>query len=83
LHSFAAKQFERLSHRFPSHAGIFHLLAEVEVVFGFWAIVLWWWSWPWWLAAALPCPALPCVQSKPGNYTEPIFVFQCQIGRKS
>jgi hypothetical protein len=57
LHSFAAKQLERLSHRFPSHAGIFHLLAEAEMVFGFWAIVLWWWSWPWWLAAALPCPA--------------------------
>ena len=39
-HTFAAKQFERLSHRFPRHAGLFHLLGEIEVVFGFWAIVL-------------------------------------------
>ena len=40
LHTFAAKQFERLAHRFPRHAGLFHLLGEVEVVFGFWAMVL-------------------------------------------
>lgn len=40
LHTLLAKQFERLSHRFPRHAGIFHLLGEVEVVFGFWAIVM-------------------------------------------
>ena len=40
VHTFAAKQFERLSHRYPRHAGLFHLLGEVEVVFGFWAIVL-------------------------------------------
>ena len=31
---------ERLAHRYPRHAGVFHLLGEVEVVFGFWAIVL-------------------------------------------
>jgi len=40
LHTFAAAQFERLAHRYPGHAGLFHLLGEVEVVFGFWAIVL-------------------------------------------
>ena len=40
LHTFSTKQFERLSHRYPRHAGLFHLLGEVEVVFGFWAIVL-------------------------------------------
>ena len=40
VHTFAAKQFERLAHRYPKHAGLFHLLGEVEVVFGFWAIVL-------------------------------------------
>ena len=39
-HTFAAKFFERLSHRYPEHTGLFHLLGEVEVVFGFWAIVL-------------------------------------------
>ena len=40
LHTFAARLFERLSHRYPRHAGLLHLLGEVEVVFGFWAIVL-------------------------------------------
>ena len=34
LHTFTAKQFERLSHRYPRHAGLFHLLGEVEVVGG-------------------------------------------------
>jgi len=32
-HTFLAKQFERLSHRYPRHAGVFHLLCEVEIVF--------------------------------------------------
>jgi hypothetical protein len=32
LHTFAAKHFERHSHRFPRHAGLFHLSGEVEVV---------------------------------------------------
>ncbi|WP_439570630.1 putative Na+/H+ antiporter, partial [Methylibium sp.] len=31
VHTFAAKQLERLSHRYPRHAGLFHLLGEVEV----------------------------------------------------
>ncbi|HHW4674651.1 MAG TPA: putative Na+/H+ antiporter, partial [Xylella fastidiosa subsp. pauca] len=40
LHTFATKFFERLSHSHPTHAGLWHLLGEVEVVFGFWALVL-------------------------------------------
>jgi len=40
LHTFATKFFEHLAHRNPTHAGIFHLLGEVEVVFGFWALIL-------------------------------------------
>ncbi|BEP34001.1 putative Na+/H+ antiporter [Variovorax sp. V59] len=73
LHTFAAKQFERLSHRFPRHAGLFHLLGEVEVVFGFWAIVLV-------LAMALLVgggPALGYAESR--NYTEPLFVFVVMV----
>jgi hypothetical protein len=73
LHTFAAKQFERLSHRFPRHAGLFHLLGEVEVVFGFWAIVLV-------LAMALVvggAPALDYAESR--NYTEPLFVFVVMV----
>jgi hypothetical protein len=40
LHTFSTKFFEHLAHQNPRHAGIWHLLGEVEVVFGFWAMVL-------------------------------------------
>jgi hypothetical protein len=72
-HTFAAKQFERLSHRFPKHAGLFHLFGEVEVVFGFWAIVLV-------FAIALVSgtdQALVYAESR--QYTEPLFVFVVMI----
>ena len=72
-HTFAAKQFERLSHRFPKHAGLFHLLGEVEVVFGFWAIVLI-------LVMALiqgSDKSLAYAESR--NYTEPLFVFVVMV----
>jgi hypothetical protein len=73
LHTFAAKQLERLSRRFPRHAGLFHLLGEVEVVFGFWAIVLV-------LAMALVgggAKALSYAESR--QYTEPLFVFVVMV----
>lgn len=72
-HTFAAKLFERLSHRYPRHAGLFHLLGEVEVVFGFWAIVLV-------LVMALVAggdSALEYAESR--NYTEPLFVFVVMV----
>jgi hypothetical protein len=40
VHTFSTKVFEHLARRNPRHAGLFHLLGEVEVVFGFWAFVL-------------------------------------------
>jgi len=40
LHVFLAPRIAKLAHRYPSHEGIFHLLGEVEIVFGLWAIVL-------------------------------------------
>lgn len=73
LHTFGAKQLERLSHRYPRHAGLFHLLGEVEVVFGFWAIVLI-------SAIALAVggdEALSYAESR--NYTEPLFVFVVMV----
>lgn len=73
IHTFAAKLFERLSHRYPRHAGVFHLLGEVEVVFGFWAIVLV-------LLMALitgGSSALDYAESR--NYTEPLFVFVVMV----
>ncbi len=73
IHTFAAKQFERLSHRYERHAGLFHLLGEVEVVFGFWAIVLI-------MVMALVNgggAALDYAESR--NYTEPLFVFVVMV----
>ena len=29
VHTFAARQFERLAHRYPRHEGLFHLLGEI------------------------------------------------------
>jgi len=40
LHTFSTKYFEHLAHTRTTHAGLWHLLGEVEVVFGFWAFVL-------------------------------------------
>lgn len=72
-HTFAAKQFERVSKRFPDHAGLWHILGEVEVVFGFWAIVLV-------VAIAVGSSgdeALSYAESR--NYTEPLFVFVVMV----
>jgi hypothetical protein len=40
LHTFSTRYFERLAHARGAHAGVWHLLGEVETVFGFWAFVL-------------------------------------------
>lgn len=73
LHTFAAKQLERLSKRFPRHAGLFHLLGEVEVVFGFWAIVLVFGM----AALSGGSQALGYIENR--NYTEPLFVFVVMV----
>ena len=73
VHTFAAKGFEVLAHRHPRHAGLFHLLGEVEVVFGFWAMVLI-------VAMALiggPGAAVDYAESR--QFTEPLFVFVVMV----
>ena len=73
LHTFAAKSFEVLAHRHPRHAGLFHLLGEVEVVFGFWAFVLI-------VFMALTNggqAAIAYAESR--HYTEPLFVFTVMV----
>jgi len=73
LHTFTAKQFERLSHRFPRHSGVFHLLGEVEVVFGLWAIVLV-------VVMALVAGGSTALNyAETRNYTEPLFVFVVMV----
>lgn len=40
LHTFSTRYFEHLAHTHAAHAGLWHLLGEVETVFGFWALLL-------------------------------------------
>jgi hypothetical protein len=73
LHTFSTSIFHRLSVRHPSHAGLFHLLGEVEVVFGFWALVLV-------IAMAFLLNAHDAVDYiNKQNYTEPMFVFVVMV----
>lgn len=69
LHTFSTKFFEHLAHTNPKHAGLWHLLGEVEVVFGFWAMVLMLTM----LALAGPADAARYLDTR--NFTEPMFVF--------
>ncbi len=73
LHTFSTKFFEHRAHLSPKHAGIWHLLGEVEVVFGFWAILL--------IALMFFLDGfkatLDYVDTR--NYTEPLFVFVIMI----
>ncbi|MEY4864028.1 MAG: hypothetical protein RLZ51_2123 [Pseudomonadota bacterium] len=73
LHTFSTKFFEHLAHTQPRHAGIWHLMGEVEVVFGFWAMVL---------TVTMffmlgQAPALEYLESR--NFTEPLFVFAIMV----
>lgn len=73
VHTFSTKFFERLAHRQPNHAGLWHLLGEVEVVFGFWALIL--------LLAMFAVQgghaAIDYIESR--NFTEPMFVFAIMV----
>ena len=40
LHTFSTKFFEHLAHQSQYHARFWHLMGEVEIVFGLWATVL-------------------------------------------
>ncbi len=73
LHTFATKLFEMLAHRHPRHAGLFHLLGEVEVVFGFWALVLV-------MVMAVMVDGRTAVEyAESRQYTEPLFVFVIMV----
>jgi hypothetical protein len=73
LHTFSTKFFEHLAHTRPAHAGIWHLLGEVEVVFGFWAMVL---------AVVMLVIEGSAATTKyldSRNFTEPMFVFAIMV----
>jgi hypothetical protein len=73
LHTFGAKQLEVLAQRHPRHAGLLHLLGEVEVVFGLWAFVL--------IAAMalLAGGSRAIAYAESLQYTEPLFVFVVMV----
>ncbi len=73
IHTFSAKSFERLAHRFPRHGGLLHLLGEVEVVFGFWAMVLLV------VMAFVAGPQNAIAYAETQQYTEPLFVFVVMV----
>lgn len=73
IHTFSTQYFERLAHRYPQHGGFFHLLAEVEIVFGVWAMVL---------AVLLAITlgkegAVQYIDSR--QFTEPVFIFVIMV----
>jgi hypothetical protein len=73
LHTFSTKLFERLAHRHPRHAGLLHLLGEVEVVFGLWSSLLV-------IAIALVDSGPAALAYAEGRqYTEPLFVFVIMV----
>lgn len=73
IHTFSVPVFARMAHRKGAHAGLWHMLSEVEAVFGVWACVL------------LACMALlsgvdemvKYVDTR--NFTEPAFVFAIMV----
>ena len=73
LHTFCTGYFEGLAKNSKSHAGLWHLLGEVEVVFGFWAAIL----------IIFMCfiddlnTARVFLEKR--NFTEPLFVFAVMI----
>ena len=73
LHTFMVSSFEKLSHSYPKHAGLFHLLAEVEVVFGFWALVLVM------IISMLDNTKEAVHFVNDQNYVEPLFVFAVMV----
>jgi hypothetical protein len=73
LHTFSTQFFEQLAHKYPQHAGLWHLLSEIEVVFGFWAFVLVLFM----FALEGRTPATQYLESR--NFTEPMFVFAIMV----
>lgn len=73
LHTFSTKYFEHLAHTNKKFSGLLHLLGEVEVVFGFWAMVLILFM----FGIQGKDAAIEYVDTR--NYTEPMFVFVIMV----
>jgi hypothetical protein len=73
LHTFSTKFFEHLAHKSKHHQGFWHLLGEVEIVFGFWAMVLTCFL----FSYKDKSFAIQYLEGQ--NYTEPLFVFVVMV----
>lgn len=73
LHTFSTKFFARLAHTQPQHAGLWHLLSEVEVVFGFWSFTLMAFMYIFIDKSSVIRYLESC------NYTEPLFVLAIMV----
>lgn len=73
IHTFSTKYFEHLAHIQPQHAGVWHLLGEVEVVFGLWAMILILFI----FAIGGKQDAIVYLESR--DFTEPMFVFVIMV----
>lgn len=73
IHTFSVPVFARLANRNGPHAGLWHLLSEVEAVFGVWAFVLV-------VIFGLVAGAGEAVSYlDTRNFTEPAFVFAIMV----
>ncbi len=73
LHTFSIRFFDYLARTRPAHAGLWHLLGEVEIVFGFWSIVLV-------LFMSLTVGLDDAVEYlDTRDYTEPMFIFAVMV----
>jgi hypothetical protein len=73
LHTFCTSYFEALAKKSPRHAGLWHLLGEVEIVFGFWAAIL-----VIFISLNEDLETAKTFLNK-RNFTEPLFVFAIMI----
>lgn len=73
VHTFSTKYFEHLAYTNPRYSGILHLLGEIEIVFGFWAMVLVLFM----FGIEGKDAAVNYVESR--NFTEPMFVFVIMV----
>ena len=73
IHTFSTKYFEHLAHTRPAHSGLWHLLGEVEIVFGFWALVL--------AVTMVMIESTDAMKQyvNSRNFTEPLFVFVIMV----
>jgi len=73
IHTFSVPVFARLANKGGPHAGMWHMLSEVEAVFGVWAAVL------------VACMVLftgvsnAVAYIESANFTEPAFVFAIMV----